>query len=120
MFLKAVDAGAENRDLCHARGRCDHGVRFHQRDPAAAGAPQVRAPTRALSWADKWTDQGWIEGWTRKPCATRRYANVFGIGDINGVPKGKTAASVKMAPAGWSKDQSDQRESQGREGTQDL
>ena len=25
----------------------------------------------------------------------RRYANIFGIGDINGVPKGKTAASVK-------------------------
>lgn len=24
-----------------------------------------------------------------------RYANIFGVGDINGVPKGKTAASVK-------------------------
>lgn len=24
-----------------------------------------------------------------------RYANVFGVGDIAGVPKGKTAASVK-------------------------
>jgi sulfide:quinone oxidoreductase len=39
-------------------------------------------------------DQGWIEV-DRTPCAMLRYPNVFGIGDINGVPKGKTAASVK-------------------------
>ncbi|AOZ68030.1 hypothetical protein LPB142_00780 [Rhodobacter xanthinilyticus] len=28
-----------------------------------------------------------------------RYPNVFGVGDINGVPKGKTAASVKWQVA---------------------
>ncbi len=25
----------------------------------------------------------------------RRYPNIFGVGDVNGVPRGKTAASVK-------------------------
>ncbi len=56
-------------------------------------APQVVRDS-GLSWADRWTDQGWIEvdmGTLRHA----RYPNVFGIGDINGVPKGKTAASVK-------------------------
>ncbi len=61
--------------------------------------------------------------WPQKPCATAlcpgkavnlpragwrdkgtlrhvRYPNVFGVGDIAGVPKGKTAASVKPAGAG--------------------
>ncbi|RKT30953.1 sulfide:quinone oxidoreductase [Roseovarius halotolerans] len=56
-------------------------------------APQVVRES-GLSWADRWVGQGWIEvdpGTLRH----RRYPNVFGVGDINGVPKGKTAASVK-------------------------
>jgi sulfide:quinone oxidoreductase len=60
--------------------------------------PPQRAPQAVrdsgLSWADKWTDQGWIEVDTAT-LRHLRYPNVFGIGDINGVPKGKTAASVK-------------------------
>jgi sulfide:quinone oxidoreductase len=56
-------------------------------------APQVVRDS-GLSWADKWTDQGWIEV-DQATLRHARYPNVFGIGDINGVPKGKTAASVK-------------------------
>jgi sulfide:quinone oxidoreductase len=56
-------------------------------------APQVIRDS-GLSWADKWTDQGWIEV-DQQTLRHARYRNVFGIGDINGVPKGKTAASVK-------------------------
>lgn len=60
--------------------------------------PPQRAPQAVrdsgLSWADKWTDQGWIEV-DQSTLRHLRYPNVFGIGDINGVPKGKTAASVK-------------------------
>ena len=60
--------------------------------------PPQRAPKvvreSGLSLADKWTDQGWIEV-DKSTLRHLRYPNVFGVGDINGVPKGKTAASVK-------------------------
>ncbi len=60
--------------------------------------PPQRAPKvvreSGLSWADKWVDQGWIEV-DQSTLRHARYPNVFGLGDINGVPKGKTAASVK-------------------------
>jgi sulfide:quinone oxidoreductase len=60
--------------------------------------PPQRAPAvvrnSPLPWADKWTDQGWIEV-SQTTLRHARYPEVFGIGDINGVPKGKTAASVK-------------------------
>ena len=64
--------------------------------------PPQRAPDvirqSGLSWADKWTDQGWVEvdmGTLRH----LRYPDIFALGDVAGVPKGKTAASVKwMVP----------------------
>ncbi len=56
-------------------------------------APQVVRDS-GLSWADRWTDQGWIEV-DMHTLRHARYPEVFGIGDINGVPFGKTAASVK-------------------------
>ncbi|MDM7459215.1 MAG: hypothetical protein P3W94_007680 [Paracoccus sp. (in: a-proteobacteria)] len=47
-----------------------------------------------LSWADRWTDRGWVEC---VPATLRhvRYPEVFALGDVAGMPKGKTAASVK-------------------------
>lgn len=60
--------------------------------------PPMRAPdvirNSPLRWADKWTDQGWVEV---DPATLRhnRYPDVFAVGDVAGVPKGKTAASVK-------------------------
>lgn len=61
--------------------------------------PPQRAPSvireSGLSWADRWADQGWIEV-DQQTLRHARYPNVFGIGDIAGVPKGKTAASVKF------------------------
>lgn len=60
--------------------------------------PPMRAPevvrNSPLPWADRWTDQGWVEvdmGTLRHS----RFPEVFAIGDVAGVPKGKTAASVK-------------------------
>jgi len=60
--------------------------------------PPQRAPQfireSGLSWADKWVDQGWLDV---DPHSLRhnRHPEIFAIGDIAGVPKGKTAASVK-------------------------
>lgn len=60
--------------------------------------PPMSAPrvikASGLSWADKWVGQGWIEV-DQSTLRHLRFPEVFGLGDINGVPKGKTAASVK-------------------------
>ena len=60
--------------------------------------PPQRAPEvirqSGLSWADKWTDQGWVEC-DQKTLRHLRYPEIFALGDVAGIPKGKTAASVK-------------------------
>lgn len=60
--------------------------------------PPQRAPdfvrNSDLSWADRWTDQGWVEV-DPHTLRHRRYPEIFALGDVAGVPKGKTAASVK-------------------------
>ena len=61
--------------------------------------PPMRAPQAVrnspLPWqTGNWASQGWMEV-DRATLRHVRYHNVFGVGDIAGVPKGKTAASVK-------------------------
>ncbi|MBU2993368.1 FAD/NAD(P)-binding oxidoreductase [Octadecabacter sp. 1_MG-2023] len=60
--------------------------------------PPQRAPDvirdSGLSWADKWTDQGWVEC-DMYTLQHLRYDTIWALGDVAGVPKGKTAASVK-------------------------
>jgi len=65
--------------------------------------PPMHAPRSladsALAWQEgKFARGGWLEV---DPFTLRhlRYPNVFGVGDVNGVPKGKTAASVKLQAA---------------------
>ncbi len=61
--------------------------------------PPMRAPLAVRESPLPWQEGAWAqEGWLDVDRATLRhvrYANVFGVGDIAGVPKGKTAASVK-------------------------
>ncbi|NLC36524.1 MAG: NAD(P)/FAD-dependent oxidoreductase [Alcaligenaceae bacterium] len=61
--------------------------------------PPMRAPAAVrnspLPWqTGNWAAEGWMEV-DRSTLRHVRYPNVFGVGDIAGVPKGKTAASVK-------------------------
>ncbi len=61
--------------------------------------PPMRAPAAVraspLPWQEgPWAADGWMEV-DRHTLRHRRYPNVFGVGDVAGVPKGKTAASVK-------------------------
>jgi sulfide:quinone oxidoreductase len=60
--------------------------------------PPQRAPEfvvqSGLAWADKWTDQGWVEC-DMQTLRHLRHPEIFALGDVAGVPKGKTAASVK-------------------------
>lgn len=61
--------------------------------------PPMRAPAAVRNSPLPWTSGAWgAEGWLEVDRGTLRhvrYSNVFGVGDIAGVPKGKTAASVK-------------------------
>jgi len=60
--------------------------------------PPQRAPDfvvqSGLAWADRWTDQGWVDC-DQATLRHNRYSNIWALGDVAGVPKGKTAASVK-------------------------
>jgi len=110
--LRAVDATRKVATYATPEGDVDTGYDFINVIPPQR-APQVVRDS-GLSWADRWTDQGWIEV-DRETLRHARYPNVFGIGDINGVPKGKTAASVK-----WHQPVVEDHlvsEIQGREGT---
>ncbi|MEL6913185.1 MAG: FAD-dependent oxidoreductase [Pseudomonadota bacterium] len=91
--LKAIDATAKRATFNDADG----GTVEMDYDYIHVIPPQ-RAPDfvrqSGLAWADKWVDQGWVEADTatlRHP----RYPDIFALGDVAGVPKGKTAASVK-------------------------
>ena len=61
--------------------------------------PPMRAPDVVRKSPLPWTEgpfaaDGWVEV-DRDTLRHKRYPNVFAVGDIAGVPKGKTAASVK-------------------------
>lgn len=63
--------------------------------------PPMRAPdvvkASELAWKDgPFAPGGWLEV-DKGTLQHRRFANVFGIGDINGTPRGKTAATVKKS-----------------------
>ncbi|MDD3483058.1 FAD/NAD(P)-binding oxidoreductase [Azovibrio restrictus] len=61
--------------------------------------PPMRAPDSVLNSLLPWKSGPWAaEGWMEVSKGNLRHArfpNVFAVGDIAGVPKGKTAASVK-------------------------
>lgn len=90
--LKAVDAGAKRATFATPEG--DQELEYdylHVIPPQRA--PEVIRQS-GLSWADKWTDQGWVEV-DKTTMRHLRYPEIFALGDVAGVPKGKTAASVK-------------------------
>lgn len=91
--LKAIDASARTATYATPQGDVTTEWDFINVIPPQRAPQAVR--DSGLSWADRWTGQGWIEV-DMHTLRHARYPNVFGIGDINGVPKGKTAASVKF------------------------
>ncbi len=96
MALKAIDIGARRATFASPEGQTTelpydfiHVV------------PPMRAPDAVknsdLAWKEgPMAAGGWLEV-DRETLQHRRYKNVFGIGDINGTPRGKTAATVKKS-----------------------
>lgn len=90
--LIGIDAGAKRAVFATETGQEDVGYDYIHIVPPQR-APEF-VPQSGLAWADRWTDQGWVEA-DMQTLRHLRYPEVFALGDVAGVPKGKTAASVK-------------------------
>ncbi|MDP4989623.1 MAG: FAD-dependent oxidoreductase, partial [Marivita lacus] len=90
--LRAIDAGAKTAMFDTPEGQVTRDYDYIHVIPPQR-APEVIRQS-GLSWADKWTDQGWVEC-DMASLRHLRYDDIWALGDVAGVPKGKTAASVK-------------------------
>ncbi|WP_172291939.1 FAD/NAD(P)-binding oxidoreductase [Pseudoruegeria sp. HB172150] len=90
--LKAIEPGEKRATFTTADGETEMEYDYIHVIPPQR-APEVIRQS-GLSWADKWTDQGWVEC-DMATLRHLRYGNIWALGDVAGVPKGKTAASVK-------------------------
>ena len=94
--LVAVDIGARRATFTSPEGeRTELGYDFiHVVPPMRAPDSVKNSP---LSWKQgPFAAGGWLEV-DKETLRHRRFPNVFGIGDINGTGKGKTAATVKKS-----------------------
>lgn len=91
--LRAIDPGQRLATFDTPQGRAELDYDFIHVIPRMRTPEPVR--NSPLPWREgPFAADGWIEV-DRVTLQHRRYPNVFGVGDVNGVPKGKTAASVK-------------------------
>jgi sulfide:quinone oxidoreductase len=90
--LRAIDPGAKRARFDTPDGPAELEYDYIHVIPPQR-APEVIRQS-GLSWADKWTDQGWVEC-DKATLRHLRYDTIWALGDVAGVPKGKTAASVK-------------------------
>ncbi|NAZ35361.1 NAD(P)/FAD-dependent oxidoreductase [Rubellimicrobium sp. CFH 75288] len=91
--LKAVDPGRRIATYATPQGDVEQGWDFIHVVPPMRAVPAVR--NSPLPWREgNWAADGYLEV-DRATLRHVRYPNVFAVGDTAGVPKGKTAASVK-------------------------
>ena len=91
--MTALDAGAKKAFFTDASGSTVERAYDYIHVIPPQRAPDVIRQS-GLSWADKWVDQGWVEC-DKASLRHLRYDDIWALGDVAGVPKGKTAASVK-------------------------
>ncbi|TCO74022.1 NAD(P)/FAD-dependent oxidoreductase [Rhodovulum euryhalinum] len=91
--LKAIDPGKKILTFATPEGDREMDYDFTNVIPPMVAPDVVR--NSPLPWQDgPWVNEGWAEV-DKETMRHVRYRNVFAVGDIAGVPKGKTAASVK-------------------------
>jgi len=91
--LKAIDPGRRTATFSTPDGTEEQGYDFIHVIPPMRAPEAIR--NSPLPWrSGQWAAEGWLEV-DRGTLRHVRYPNVFGVGDVAGVPKGKTAASVK-------------------------
>lgn len=92
-ILQSIDIGKKVATFSAPEGTEEYQYDFINVVPPMRAPDAVR--NSALSWqTGPFAADGWMEV-SKATLRHMRYQNVFGIGDIAGVPKGKTAASVK-------------------------
>ncbi|GAA0298833.1 FAD/NAD(P)-binding oxidoreductase [Rhodovulum strictum] len=91
--MKAIDPGKRILTFATPDGDIETDYDFTNVIPPMIAPDVIR--NSPLPWQEgAWGAQGWAEV-DKATMRHVRYRNVFAIGDIAGVPKGKTAASVK-------------------------
>ena len=91
--LAAIDLGKKIATFKTAEGPVELQYDFINVIPPMRAADVVR--NSPLPWQEgNWAADGWIEV-DKHTLRHKRFDNVFAVGDVAGVPKGKTAASVK-------------------------
>jgi sulfide:quinone oxidoreductase len=91
--MTAIDPGRKVATFATPDGPQEIGFDFTNVIPPMRAHDVVK--DSPLSWkTGKWVDQGWVEV-DKHTLRHTRFDNVFAVGDVAGVPKGKTAASVK-------------------------
>lgn len=90
--LKAIDPGSKRATFETPDGDAEMEYDYIHVIPPQRAPDVIRQS--GLSWADKWVGQGWVEV-DKQTLQHLRYDTVYACGDVAGVPKGKTAASVK-------------------------
>jgi sulfide:quinone oxidoreductase len=91
--LKAIDPGAKRATYATPAGDVTLGYDFIHVVPPMRAPDAVR--NSPLPWREgPFAADGWVEA-DKATLRHPRYPQVFAVGDIAGVPRGKTAASVK-------------------------
>ena len=91
--LKAIDPGRRIATFATPGGTEEQDYDFIHVIPPMRAPEAIR--NSPLPWqGGPWGAEGWLEV-DKGTLRHVRYPNVFGVGDVAGVPKGKTAASVK-------------------------
>lgn len=94
--LKSIDIGARQAAFLQKSGEI---IKLPY--DAIHVVPPMRAPDSVKNSALAWQSGAMAAGgWLEVDPSTlqhRRYKNVFGVGDVNGTPRGKTAATVKKS-----------------------
>ncbi len=94
--LAAIDIGARRATFATPEGETvEKPYDFIHVVPPMRACDSVK--NSPLAWQEgPFAAGGWLEV-DKTTLQHRRYPNVFGIGDINGTPRGKTAATVKKS-----------------------
>ncbi|MCM2563426.1 NAD(P)/FAD-dependent oxidoreductase [Lutimaribacter sp. EGI FJ00015] len=91
--MKAIDPGKKLATFSTPEGDVELPYDFTNVIPPMIAPEVIR--NSPLPWQEgNWKDEGWVDV-DMYNLRHKRYANVFALGDVAGVPKGKTAASVK-------------------------
>ncbi|WP_050527920.1 NAD(P)/FAD-dependent oxidoreductase [Pseudorhodobacter aquimaris] len=91
--LKAIEPGAKRATFATPAGDVEMPYDYLHVIPPQRAPDFVRES--GLSWVDKWVGQDWAEV-NMQTLRHLRFPEIFALGDVAGVPKGKTAASVKF------------------------